>query len=603
MINILTDLVSPDRLKQLLEKLQDIRKKREGELRDLEDIFGSFSDLAQFYVQPNGQHVNPADEFEDEPISVVRSPIFETLNNFFRGRFPIPAEGRNQMFVLSDAGMGKTSLLMMLRLTHLLAFWPKPYECKLFKLGIETLDAIAAIQRKSNTVLLLDALDEDPMAWGRIRDRLLEILKASSSFHRVVISCRTQFFPDNEVDPSKRVGRIRIGSFICPMLFLSLFDDAQVDEYLAKRFRKGISLDKQQIKKAKEVLHRMGTLRFRPLLLAHIDAFLKSDQELWDEYSVFHALIRAWLLREEGKLRSSGRSVNSQELLRACMYLAWQMQVVGTRSLDEKGFARLLDLQPELTYMPYLDIGGRSLLNRNSVGEYRFSHYIIQEFLVVHALINGRDLPWEEKYDFRPIRATDSILNFLFMASDRHTPMRFLDFTGVSLNGISLDHLDFQSTTLRGARLRDCSMVGANFFKADLEGADLSNARCDGACFRASNLRAFRFDGAHLTGADFAGAKMTDSYFRRAKMKGVRVRGNDCSGSDFAGANLSNSDLRRVNFRLANLGGTVLDGARLKGALLESANFARCRMDGAHLSETQMAAIEDARFGEYDEDL
>jgi hypothetical protein len=46
------------------------------------------------------------------------------------------------MFILADAGMGKTSLLLMLKLGHLLSFWPKGYDCLLLKLGADTLERL-----------------------------------------------------------------------------------------------------------------------------------------------------------------------------------------------------------------------------------------------------------------------------------------------------------------------------------------------------------------------------------------------------------------------------------------------------------------------------
>ena len=48
------------------------------------------------------------------------------------------------MFILSDAGMGKTSLLLMLKLMHLTCFWPQKYSCQLFKLGDDTLQRVRA---------------------------------------------------------------------------------------------------------------------------------------------------------------------------------------------------------------------------------------------------------------------------------------------------------------------------------------------------------------------------------------------------------------------------------------------------------------------------
>ena len=48
--------------------------------------------------------------------------------------------------------MGKTSLLTMLKLTHLLSFWPQDLDFVLLKLGDDTLDQISRIKNKRKTV-------------------------------------------------------------------------------------------------------------------------------------------------------------------------------------------------------------------------------------------------------------------------------------------------------------------------------------------------------------------------------------------------------------------------------------------------------------------
>ena len=107
-----------------------------AELARIGDLFGDPRELARFFVEPKCQHHNPADRHEDlEPIAQVRAPAFEVINDFLRGEFTPLGDGRTQMFVLSDAGMGKTSHLMMIRLMHLTAFWPRGYDCLLLKLG------------------------------------------------------------------------------------------------------------------------------------------------------------------------------------------------------------------------------------------------------------------------------------------------------------------------------------------------------------------------------------------------------------------------------------------------------------------------------------
>ena len=189
--------LAKDWLPNLLSILRQQRTARREEIDRLADDFGDPIQLAEFYVEPHCQQFNPADDDEDEARYIVREPIFNRLQYFFGGH---SLTGGHQMFILADSGMGKSSVLMMLKLAHLKSFWPKDYDCTLLKIGNDTIAQIEAIAGKRRTILLLDALDEDPQAWGRIRHRLEEILVASRNFWRVIISCRTQFFSAGE-DP------------------------------------------------------------------------------------------------------------------------------------------------------------------------------------------------------------------------------------------------------------------------------------------------------------------------------------------------------------------------------------------------------------------
>jgi hypothetical protein len=155
-------------VKPLAEKLKTILEtslgKRAEEVKILNAEFGDTRLLLDYYVVPNCQYHNPADHIEEE-LPLVQAPVYDALQ-LFLGIETVVRDGRNQLFVLADVGIGKTSLLLMLKLWHLFSYWPKGYDCLLLKLGEKSLDALNAHADKAKTVLLLDALDEDPMARG-----------------------------------------------------------------------------------------------------------------------------------------------------------------------------------------------------------------------------------------------------------------------------------------------------------------------------------------------------------------------------------------------------------------------------------------------------
>lgn len=573
--------LAKDWLPHLFTLLREQRSARREEIDRIADVFGDPTQLAEFYIEPDCQQFNPADDDEDEVRYIVREPIFNRLKYFFGGHL---LTGGHQMFILADSGMGKSSVLMMLKLAHLQSFWPKDYDCVLLKIGPETVDQVNSITGKRKTILLLDALDEDPQAWGRIRSRLGELLTASRNFWRVLISCRTQFFSAGE-DPFNRRGKVEVAGFICPVIYLSLFSEEQVNEYLLKRFPK----NSIQTTKAKTLLSRMRSLRFRPMLLAHIEDLLHSDTTEWTEYSIYEALVSAWLLREKAKSLPSRRMPEVRDLWNACEALALHLHKTGKREVSQ------IDLEVFMAgsfrRLNKLDIGGRSLLNKNSEGAFRFSHYSIQEFLVAHAVISGIRVQTANS-----IRPTDQLITFLFSWLDRQKEsVRANAKLGVlNLQGIEFPDANLSRVSLRGANLRNANLMRANFSRANLMSADLSDAILTQTNFTGSDLTDAKLINANVTGARMQTAVLRRANLDKARLDEVDLDHGDLSGSFLGGTRLLNARLRGVNFEGAILRDTKLSGAdltyaNLKGLDLKRANLSNCTLHGAHLEGADLS--------------
>ena len=389
-----------------------IREKHDKEIERIGDAFGDPEALAKQYIQPFGQNVNPADYQEDQPGTVAKQPMVESLFQFFSGPRSI-SEEQNKAVVLADSGMGKTSLLIMLKLAQLNAFFPKGYGCELLKIGPDVVDEINAISERNNKILLLDSLDEDPLV-GRmpIEERIQEIFAAASHFRRVVMTCRTQFFPKGKDDPYKWQGFIEVGAsrFMC--LFISPFTDEQVREFLGRRFpggwfswlRKNLKLEE-----AEELMEFMKDLRFRPMLLSYIDLILGSDEKNWNEYSVYEAMRDSWLKREIGKRTAK---LIFEELKAVTTQLALFMHtnekaVVSLQEIADNAFAWGLKRRVA-DDMAAMEIGGRSLLTKDSEGHFRFAHRSIMEFIVAEDLFR----------EPRRIKITDQIKDFVLARMD-----------------------------------------------------------------------------------------------------------------------------------------------------------------------------------------
>lgn len=487
-------ILLPEWISKLLGKIGKIQADRQQELDELSEMLGGDPEqLTKFYIEPYCQNISPSDREEDEPWAVFRQPIRSWLNGWFRSarRGFREDDGRHVLFVLADAGMGKTALLVMLKMTHLAGFWPKKTNVKILKIGDDTVDRIAEIKDRRSTILLLDALDEDPEAWSDFEGRIKALLTAVRGFRRVLISCRTQFFPERtgRIEYPEREG-LYVGGFQCRMVYLSLFDDDQVRSYIEKVFPKR---EGKQIE-AFEMIGKMHSLRMRPMLLAHIGDLMDVDVAKWSSYRVYEALVGRWLSREERKPQTQ---VSRDDLLESCQLVAYHMQRHGSSriSLDEiEEF-----LQDRASHISTLDFTGRALMNR--VGEkniFRFAHRSIQEFLVVNLLIE-RDFSVSQ-----PVSMTDEMVRFFgdWVSEDvrlRIAVSRRLH-SFVRESQMPPGWLRAQAD-LSGDFLSDVVLINVNLSFANLCGSNLENAVLSGADFTGANLRRANLRGADLKGA------------------------------------------------------------------------------------------------------
>jgi len=86
--------LATDWLKKLHKLWADLRESRRQEFLEIKNVFGDPELLARFYIEPDCQHINPADHDEDEPGHAIRQPMRAWLNEFLKGEF-FQRDGRN----------------------------------------------------------------------------------------------------------------------------------------------------------------------------------------------------------------------------------------------------------------------------------------------------------------------------------------------------------------------------------------------------------------------------------------------------------------------------------------------------------------------------
>ena len=556
-----------DLIKILGERLVELRRKRTDEINRIEKTFGNLDYLVPYYVVPHAQNVNPADFDEDDTGLIARNNVFDLLDQFLAG-----PPRYSHAFILSDAGMGKTSLLVMLELFYLNKFIQSDFNVNLYKLGSETIDEISKIESPQNTVLLLDALDEDQEAWESFYNRMQLLLQSTQSFRKVIITCRTQFFPIEHEEDGRIPGVVVLSGFYCSKIFLSPFTDEQVKEYLQKRF----NVEKDR-KKALKIVTKMHSLKFRPMLLSYVDFFLDKTHEFNDAYTVYKVLVDEWLNRELRK----GVITNKSVIFEVCTNIANYMYKGKKRAIE---FTEVRDHYMEsknFRSLEYMTIEGRSLLHRNSEGNFKFAHYSILEFFVAQNLLK----------DPNNLSNTDQVIRFIEDMLVYHDEK--------NASGINLSKVRLRGRTLPNVNFSGSVISGGDFEQSTLNKADFTSVQADGADFKGCQLSKTKFIGAKCDGSTFSNCVMNKSLMRDANF-------NQC---DFDMVDLSESDLTNTSFVGGLLNKSILDKSELRGAKfndckmlsisirggcnISSVDFTNANMNGANLED---AIIQDCKF-------
>ena len=371
-------------------------------LLDLPDAYSAddAKRYTKYYIEPDCQSVDPSGLEDFRSIVLTRTPLFASMDRLLRS----PGTTRF-LIILADSGMGKTAFLLNYYARHRRRWgWNLPgIELKLVPLNQpdanETIKAVPEADRKK-TILFLDALDEDQQAIADHRKRLGELIELSKKFRAVVITCRSQFFPKDEEIPTA-TGVITTlpteGSkeYFLQKLYLSPFSDEQVDKYLCRRYGWG-----RRRTEAREVVKRIPDLVARPLLLTYVEDLIAS-RGVKSAFQMYETVVQRWCDRESAfvppdKLREFS------ECLAVEMFLergARQMERIPEAELQPLAEKYGIDLKS-------WQLRGRSLLNRDAAGHYKFSHRSILEYLFVKRFTKGLVPPHNEPW-------TDLMKSFL----------------------------------------------------------------------------------------------------------------------------------------------------------------------------------------------
>ena len=299
--------------------------------------------------------------------------------------------------ILGGSGMGKSTFVVNLVWRYINKHTEKnlPYPIKLINCGdINPLtDYINKTDNKEQTILILDALDENKEAIDNYDVFIKELLNSIIVFRIVIITCRTQFFEKYEDelnviseqthDPSSKLPK-RFKKY-----YVSPFYSDEISYYLKKKYL--FKCKFSSYKKATNIVNKCNKLMARPLLLSYIDDLLNSDISKFD-YSVariYEIIIDKWLEREAnyvtGTTKENRKNVEYKKKL-----LDFSNEIalcLAKPTFEKSEFNDIINRYKEEKSIKKGYLKGRSLLNRNSSDDYKFAHKSFMEYLVAKQMV------------------------------------------------------------------------------------------------------------------------------------------------------------------------------------------------------------------------
>ena len=508
-------------------------------------------------------------------------------------------------------------------------------------------------------VLLLDSFDEMGLAAaGRSVEEQFRMLaypagKAplTPNGNRVLISCRTHFFRDQQLvkacthgpgdslvsadSPLGRAARL----FDAAIDELELFDDEQIGDFLRRHLGETAAAEMRRfINKT----YDLPNLAPYPILL---DMMVKSLPELKrgsgavTPATLYFAYTKTWL-----EDRSGGQLLSSPEQRRIALeHLAqslWRRPERHIHHSDLVGELRTLPAQLlaglDFTRLD-LELRTAAFLVRNPEGQYRFSHKSFLEYFYARRLLRAADdgmlaglldspptspevaafladlardgsLEDFQARLFGPLRdilaaphqprVSENALRLLLDAA-RHAAGEPPEMVGAILvkwlpRPLEMPGADLRGMNLRHAPLPEAHLAGANLDNVDLRNADLSGADLKGASLRHTLLADTKLSGADLSDAALVGALADSADFSHADLSRADLSDGVFTRASFAKAQLRDARGLRAVFSHANLSGADFPDADFSHADLRETDVAFAGFRNATLQATRWAGVRHA---------
>lgn len=574
-------------------------KDSHSELNDLVEICEDPIGLIANYIVPELQEANPADvetiescDEYDDPLT-LRVNAFEFIKTFLGTAKAGASDGRRHLMILADAGMGKSSLLAVVYLILLNKMWDsESLSIKIMKISETTLKDIEDLTNRPNTILLLDALDEDPTisVIHTAESRLEQLLRATTGFLKVVITCRTQFFSKPLETMIDRKRKIEIGGFQVQTRFLSPFSDAKVKEYIDKKYQKlQDNGPKSKRKKALRLSAHLKGMACRPLILSYIDDLLDLHVGIRHKTSdVYGQVIDKWLNREIRKCLVRAEKTSIYQNLSK---LAYSMACHSVIEISIEDILRMLGSstaglpKEEREFIVGIEFSGRSILNKKSNGNIRFAHKSFLDYLCA-------------EYVYKNGGGDKRALSFLGKTAHSFIQEWLLQDTGTTSRAevVGNPRIDFHRFTFGYLDVSEHRFEGINFSRGSFCGSPLRSLSAEQV--KSSKFNRVKFSNCDFSQANFDLCIFTGCHFMSCKMKGAFLGRTSLVDTDFNDCDLTDSVWQGASGNNVIINKGTLEGAAFVGiwrkielidVLLQRARMSKSGLDELHVINRKIA--------------
>lgn len=533
----------------ILPVLQKVKIDKKLKLLNTQNYFPSevIENAMQYYIKQHCKSLipgkNEGQEYTHSKIQDLLVKINEDIDD--------PME-HQYLLLLGDSGMGKSTFLIRYYIEYL-KMRKRKYDIALLPLYIPEIDElISSVKKKNKTILLLDAMNDDPQLVQNNINRIKELITQTEDFYKIIFTCNPQLFQEvanqakkKDSNNSRDYNPIEFIKTTFHMIQILPFSKEQIDLYLKNRYQ---PKERTKYQRAQMVVKNIPGIFTRPIMLHYLDALVHRNINTKYTFEVFRELLSIFVDKEIEKIQSINK--NTYWLcLKIIAFRIYNQTDKGNRESISFDQIKMLEAEYNMDIHSICCTSPQILQNLN--GRYKFIHKSLMEYLVAESILSGY-LPSPNAV------LSKQLLLFLYEMLEQDNPFKKTEppppalFSYLWSVGLDLRSLEFRQANLKGADLSNIHLIDLN-----LKGADISDAT---------------FYNAQLENIEMAEAKLDNCQFHTVYIENV---------------NMDRSSQIAVHYNKCNVKNTTIANARLNQAIITA-----CKFDQVEMNNTDLTGIE-----------